>query len=174
MPFLAASRLSPVSQPGFAAGPAVFGSRLAVLVNDAAKAHAKGAEPKPGAVGAVVKLIVVVAVESACHAQGAGQFINGGKAMRVRATRFVGDENVGLLALQVLVIDRKNRAAVCQGQATAPEIAFAATGQVLVWMLENGRCRGCPHFSPEHTPQPGNALASDFNHSAMQIALGKA
>ena len=159
MPFLAASRLSPVSQPGFAAGPAVFGSRLAVLVNDAAKAHAKGAEPKPGAVGAVVKLIVVVAVESACHAQGAGQFINGGKAMRVRATRFVGDENVGLLGLEAVVVAWKNAAAVFARQAIAPVIAFAALRQVLRRTLEDGRCRGHPYFFAKHPAQSCNGNA---------------
>lgn len=117
---------------------------------------------------------MVVAVESACHAQGVGQLINGGKAMRVRATGFVGDENVGLLALQVLVIDRKNRAAVRQGQSTPPKVSFAAAGQVLFWILENSRFRGCPHFAPKHPAQTGNALASDFDYAPMQIALGKA
>ena len=91
----------------------------------------------------------MVAVKSAGHAHGAGQFINGGKAMRVRAASLMRHQNIGPLALQVLVNDRKNRAAVRHRQAFSPEVAFAAMGQVLVRVLENGRCWGCPHFAPE-------------------------
>lgn len=147
--------------------------RLAVLVDDAAKAHAEGFKAQPGTLGAVVKLVVMVAMESAGHAQGAGQFINGGKAMRVPAPRFVGDENVGLLGLEAVVVAWKNTAAVFARQAIAPVIAFAALRQVLRRTLEDGRCRGHPYFFAKHPAQSCNAQASDFHHAPMQIAVGQ-
>lgn len=130
---------------------------MPVLVVDPTKAHAKSVKTQPTALGAVVTLVMVVAVETAGYAQGAGQLIDGGKAVRVGAAGFVGGENIGAQGFEALAVAWENGAAVLEWQAFAPLIAFAAPGEVLLWTLKDCRCRRCPHFAPEHSAQPGNA-----------------
>jgi hypothetical protein len=65
-----------------------------ILIRDSAQAHAKGLKTKPGALGAVVESVMVVAMKGLAHAHGTGQLVKGCEAVRVCAGCFMGDKDV--------------------------------------------------------------------------------
>ena len=71
--------------------------RAAVGIADTAEAYPEGIEPKALALAAVVKAIMMMAVECLANSQAAGQFVDGIEAVRVRAGGLVRDQDVGAL-----------------------------------------------------------------------------
>lgn len=66
-------------------------NHAAVGVADTAEPHPEGIELKPLAMAAVVQPIMMMAVKCLAHAKAAGQFVDGIKAMRVRAGGLMRD-----------------------------------------------------------------------------------
>lgn len=84
----------------------------AIHIRHAAKPHAKGCESQPGVIVGVVQAVMVMTMKRLADTQAAGEFVNGFKAMWVRAGCLVRHQDIGTLRHQTKVVLGEDGAAV--------------------------------------------------------------
>lgn len=149
---------------------------VAVLVGDTAKAHAVGSKPHAFPLVGVVQPVVLVAVEGRMHAKTARQIVDCLKAVRVAAWSFMGYQDIRMLPDKPGIFVWKDCAAMLACTLIAlcfdrwPVGLASLKGCIGIMLYIAG---GMPYFAKKHTAKPRNACASDFNYTAMQIAVGQ-